>query len=58
VQGDAGLHVDDGKAVADHVVDVTGDPQPLVVGAAARLLLTVASDPFPAEPHQGADRPG
>jgi hypothetical protein len=42
VGGDAGLHVDRGQRVRDDVVQVAGDPQPLLLGAALRLLLACA----------------
>ena len=42
VPGHPGLHGDHRQAVADHVVHVAGDPQPLLVGVAAAVLLAFA----------------
>ena len=42
VQPDAGLHVDQRQVVAEHVVQFLGDPQPLLAGLAALLLLGCA----------------
>ncbi|MCO5614894.1 hypothetical protein L7F22_069179 [Adiantum nelumboides] len=39
VERDPGLHVDQGDVVAEHVVQLLGDPQPLGVGAAPTLGL-------------------
>src|SRR5262249_6267604 len=40
--GDAGLHVDRGQRVRDDVVEIARDPQPFLLSAALRLLLTCA----------------
>ena len=39
---DARLHVDRGQCVRDDVVQVTGDPQPLLLGPSLRLLLAAS----------------
>jgi hypothetical protein len=46
VRGDACLHVDRGQRVRDHVVQLTRDPQPFLLGAPLRLLFASALREF------------
>ncbi len=50
VGGDPGLHVDQGDVVGDDVVEVPGDPQPLLGDPAAGLLLPRTFGPLGAFP--------
>ena len=55
VQRHPGLHVDQRDVVGQHVVQVTGDPQPLLLGAPQSLLFAAAThggDPLAARAHR------
>ncbi len=57
VGGDAGLHVDRGERVRDDVAQVSGDPQPFLLGTALCFLLAAALrqfEPFEQNLHVGA----
>ena len=58
VQRDAGLHGHHRQAVADDVVHLAGDPQPLLVRRPAAVLLAVAVHGLAAAPAQQRDQRG